>query len=140
MMTRDGFTIIELMIVVIIVSVITAILVPNYQSYKRKNDENIAEQALNKIALDLEKEKARNFSFDGFALNANNTMTLPEGKVGDEIKYTVFVDPNVQTWTLMACVNDKLPDAAKYKNFAKLSDGRECEWSSSTCALPDACK
>jgi len=138
MMTRDGFTIIELMVVVIIVSVITAILVPNYQSYKRKNDENIAEQALNKIALDLEKEKEKNFSFSGYSLPADD-QTLPKGKVGDEVKYSVSVNPTVQTWTVMTCVNDKLPDAAKYKNFAKLSDGRSCEWNGA-CQLPDACK
>ena len=137
-MKNNGFTLIELMVVVIIVAIITAILVPNYQNYKRKNDENIATQALDQIALDLEKEKARNFSFEGFSLNTSD-RTLPKGKVGDAIKYEVSLTKTIQTWTLMACVNDKLSDASQYTNFAKTHDGRKCEWKG-TCVLPEACK
>ncbi|WP_287907937.1 prepilin-type N-terminal cleavage/methylation domain-containing protein [Acinetobacter sp.] len=137
-MTRNGFTLIELMVVIVIVSVITAILVPNYQSYKRKNNEHIALQALGNIAMELEKNKERNFSFDGYSLSLDQ-RTIPAGKTGDEVKYKVFMDKTLQTWTVYACINDTLPDAAKYKNFAKLNDGRECEWSGS-CILPAGCK
>ncbi len=137
-MVKNGFTLIELMVVVIIFSIITAILIPNYQSYKRKNDENIAEQALNRISLELEQEKARNFNFSGYKL-AKEESTLPKGKTGKDIKYNIFLNSTVQTWTLMACVNDQLSGKDTYKNFAKKNDGRTCEWRGA-CVLPEACK
>lgn len=137
-MVKNGFTLIELMVVIVIFSILIAIVIPNYQSYKRKNDEAIANQTLNRIALELEKEKERNFNFSKYQLKVDDKY-LPKGAKGDNIKYTVDLNKTVQTWTLMACVNDKLSASAIYNNFAKKNDGTTCEWRGA-CALPEACK
>lgn len=43
-----GFTLVELMVVVMVVAVVAAIALPNYQAYVRKSMENSAQQEIRK--------------------------------------------------------------------------------------------
>ena len=58
-----GFTLVELMVVVMVVAVVAAIALPNYQAYVRKANAAFAQQEILKLADQLERHKTRNFSY-----------------------------------------------------------------------------
>ena len=66
MKKTHGFTLIELMITVVVVAIIAAIAVPSYQQYIERKDLAIARQEALRIAAELERFKAKNFSYKGF--------------------------------------------------------------------------
>ena len=66
MKKTHGFTLIELMITVVVVAIIAAITVPSYQQYIERKDLAIARQEALRIAAELERFKAKNFSYKGF--------------------------------------------------------------------------
>lgn len=63
---QAGFTLIELMIVVVIIAVLAAIAFPSYQQYVERKDLALAKQEALKIAAELERFKSKNFSYKGF--------------------------------------------------------------------------
>jgi len=63
---NQGFTLIELMIVVVIVAVIAAIAIPSYQHFTRRAIAAQAQQEMYKIAEQLERHKLKNFTYLGF--------------------------------------------------------------------------
>lgn len=95
----QGFTLVELMIVLVIVAIFTAIAIPSYQEYARRADVSIAQQEMQKIAEQLERHKAKNFTYRGFDPNYMygvtgsplNSVTLPRGATGAAIKYTITI-------------------------------------------------
>lgn len=134
-----GFTLIELMVVVIVIAVIAAITLPSYAAYVRKNHEKLVVQKIGDIALKLEKEKTRNFSYDNFTLS-NADKKIMKNPSSAVVIYNISVAAELQKWVAVGCVNSSLDDASRYKNFAQNSKGAHCEWSDSNCVLPDECK
>lgn len=63
---KNGFTLIELMIVIVVVAVLAAIAIPSYQQYIRRSHLAQAQQEMLKLAEQLERHKAKNFSYKGF--------------------------------------------------------------------------
>lgn len=93
-----GFTLIELMVVLVIVAIFTAIAIPSYQEYVRRADVSTVQQEMQKIAEQLERHKAKNFTYRGFDPNfiynvvgPMDYVTLPRGAVGSAIKYTITI-------------------------------------------------
>lgn len=102
-----GFTLVELMIIVIIVGILAAIALPSYQQYIRRSSVAQVQQEMQKLAEQLERHKAKNFSFRGFNASylykdssgtvitafsdANQTLTLPVNATGSAIKYTLYI-------------------------------------------------
>jgi len=129
-----GFTLIELMIVVVILAIVAAIALPSYQTYVRKGNEKLALQQIADLSLELEKEKSRNFSYEGMngkSLTAN---------VGTKQVYTTTVTAELRKWSIKSCVNQNLDDASLYKNYASNSQGAACEWSDTSCTVPSQCQ
>lgn len=63
---QNGFTLIELMVVVVVVAILAAIAIPSYQQYIRRGHLAQAQQEMLKLAEQLERHKAKNFSYKGF--------------------------------------------------------------------------
>lgn len=78
-----GFTLIELMIVVVIISIITAIALPSYQDYVLKNNAAVTEARMLQIAQNMETYKSRNFSYRNYS-----PTTVA---VGDPAKYNITI-------------------------------------------------
>lgn len=62
----SGFSLIELMIVVMIVAIFAAIAIPSYAHYIERKDLAIAKQEALRLATELERFKAKNYSYKGF--------------------------------------------------------------------------
>lgn len=139
MMKNQGFTLIELMVVTIIVAILAAIALPSYAQYVRKNHEKLVLQKMGDIALKLEKEKSRNFSYENFTLNSEDA-TVKKGKSSSEVIYNIAVVKGVQNWSIVGCVNSSLSNVSLYKNFAENNKGNKCEWSDTSCSVPSKCK
>src|SRR5690606_37104463 len=93
-----GFTLIELMIVVVIIAILAAIAIASYQEYARRSNASMAQQEMQKIAEQLERHKAKNFTYRDFDPNyiygqtgALTSVTLPRGATGSAIKYTITI-------------------------------------------------
>lgn len=89
-----GFTLLELMVVLMIVAILAAIAIPAYDQYIRRAAETEAMQEMQRQAILLEKHKARNFSYRGFPATQ---VTTPTGSTNP--KYTIFIlDSDTNNW------------------------------------------
>lgn len=140
---NQGFTLIELMIVVTIVAILAAIALPSYAVYSRRAAESQAQQEMQKIAEQLERHKAKNFSYKGFDPNyiygetsSMPVVKVPFGSTGNAIKYQITIrdlnDPSQlltdstaggRGWTIKAEVNN---DPQNY-NLLMTSAGLRCK-------------
>lgn len=134
MKINKGFTLIELMIVVIVLAILAAIALPSYQAQVRRGNEKLALQQIADLSMELEKEKTRNFSYEG--LNGKSLLA----KAGAKVVYTTTVSAELRKWSIKSCVNQTLENASLYKNFASNSQGATCEWSDTSCTVPSQCQ
>lgn len=86
----SGFTLIELMVVVVIVAILVAIAIPGYQEYIRRTFASQAQQEVQQLANLLEKNKTRNFNYLGFSTTPD-PFILPSGATGSAIQYRIAV-------------------------------------------------
>ncbi|WP_282441521.1 type IV pilin protein [Acinetobacter portensis] len=136
-MRSKGFTLIELMIVVVVVAVLSAIALPMYNEYIRRATATNSLQEIQKIADQLERHKSKNFSYKNFNANflyqnganvvsasfsnADQTLTLPLNATGSAITYTLHIrdgrNPTLmltdaaatgKSWVILAEANSRL--------------------------------
>ena len=90
-----GFTLIELMIVIVIVAIFAAIAIPGYQEYTRRTRASETQQEMQRLAVLLDRYKARNFSYKGFSTTTTTAAT------SSAYPYTItIVDPDASNATL----------------------------------------
>ncbi|PJG43410.1 pilin [Acinetobacter tandoii] len=143
-MNKNGFTLIELMVVVVIIAIFVAIAIPSYQVYIRRAEASKAQQEAKRIATLLERYKARNFSYKGFDLSKQEyitprTYSFTLKEVGVESGVNVLKDLTASgasghVWALKITTTDP-----KNFNYLITSTGLRCK--STTETLVDfSCK
>ncbi|ONG42174.1 hypothetical protein BKE30_01355 [Alkanindiges hydrocarboniclasticus] len=125
-----GFTLVELMIVVMIVAILAAIALPSYQVYGRRAAVSTAQQEMLKLAEQLERHKGKNFSYACFDLAdiyggtaGQTTKDLPLGASASSVQYTLSLfDTSTSTAGVLynaACVAPTFPPSSDIKPRAK---------------------
>jgi type IV pilus assembly protein PilE len=141
MLKIKGFTLMELMIVVVIIGLIVIIALPAYQAEIRRSDAAVAQQEILKLAEQLERYKSRNFSYHGFDPKYLYDQLTPMNKVQIPLKgkkkYTINLydtsEPTAkillssagglgQKWAIIA-----ISDDVKNYSFLMNSSGVRCK-------------
>lgn len=122
-----GFTLIELMVVIVIIAILAAIALPSYQAYTRRAIAAQAQQEMQRIAVLLERHKARNFSYKGFDLTAQSipiphTYSFDLKDADDVNKLLSATDAIGRSWVLKAVTTN-----SQNYNFLMTSSGIRCK-------------
>lgn len=91
-----GFTLIELMIVIMIIGILAAIAVPSYRQYVRKNAQSEAEANMLRLSIELERWRAKALTYGGFTPSQGwsstaNTVYIPSGSSATTHNYAVRI-------------------------------------------------
>lgn len=100
-----GFTLIELMIVVAIVGIISAIAYPSYQEYIASSRRADAQSNLLELAQFMERAYTVNSSYPVMGSDADSNATLPfnaSPKDGGTTHYNLIARSTATTYTLTA--------------------------------------
>lgn len=110
----SGFTIIELMIVIVIISILLAIAYPSYTKYVRKANRGDAQQLLLNWSVNQEIWRANHASYNGVTTTTSTDYIIP---TDDHYDFSLVGTPDATSFTLRAAAksgddqnNDKSRD------------------------------
>lgn len=126
---NQGFTLIEVMVTVVIVAIFAVIAIPSYQEYARRSVASEAQQEIQRLAVLLDRHKARNFNYKGFTTVSSTVAP------SSNYPYTVSIVDNAinnplltsnsavgQGWAIQAVTQDP-----KNYSFLLTSTGVRCK-------------
>jgi type IV pilus assembly protein PilE len=97
--STNGFTLIELMIVVVVIGIIAAIAIPAYADYVTRSKRADGKTALLAMQLEQEKYRANNPQYASTAAILGFSVTSPDGyytlsvSSADDTSYSLVADP-----------------------------------------------
>lgn len=96
---NQGFTLIELMIVVVIVGILAAIAYPSYTRYVQRANETETKGQMMELASQLEAYRAKNFSYSGA------TLSRLAPQLSSNANYSMRLDLKANTYSIVAVPN-----------------------------------
>lgn len=133
MLKQRAFTLLELMVTVVIIAILAAISYPSYIRYIEKKDLALAKQEAQHIATELERFKAKNFSYKGFDASyiynagtvtpydaTTGSLLLPLDATSTTAKYTLTLLDGTQHLPLSILkdsTNKETTDSAKVQGL-----------------------
>ena len=102
---HHGFTLIELLVAVAVIGILSAIAIPSYTSYLRKQELRAAQSSLASMILAMENRYLQTFSYPAATADTAATTAALPGWAPSESKFTYIIqasDSTARTYTLQA--------------------------------------
>ncbi|MGM8933556.1 type IV pilin protein [Pseudomonas neustonica] len=99
-----GFTLIEVMIVVVIIGILVSIAYPAYQDYVRRTRQADAQAQIMAFGSALERYRGKHFSYDGATLSA----LAPELNANSDYNINFAIGGGDQSYTITATAQGSL--------------------------------
>lgn len=136
MQSKAGFSLLELMVVVLMMAILASIAIPSYQNFILKNHAKAAEAKILEMIQDMEKYKSRNFSYRGYLPMTDVSGSPVEYNMSVFARVTQDADGEETISSLTddgsAWVIKAIPVNVKNDTYLVNSDGLRCKnkWSS----------